>query len=288
MVSLAYAPEAFRVPSDTPLSEPDGQIVSRPNSKQDRMDFHDNRVLVTGGSRGIGRAIAHEFADGGARVAVHYCSNQPAAEATRADLPGAGHVVVQADVADAESCRDLIDDAAAALGGLDILINNAGIYDLHDVLELDYAEWQQAWQRTIQTNLIGPANLMYCAARRMVENGGGKIINVSSRGAFRGEPDAPAYGASKAGLNSLSQSFAKRLAPHGVFVGVVAPGFVETDMAADLLAGAEGEEIRTQSPLNRVAQPSEIARAVAFLASDGIGYLTGCIIDANGASYLRT
>jgi len=252
------------------------------------MDFHDKKVLVTGASRGIGRAIAKEFAAGGARVAVHYCSNRPAAEATLEDLPGAGHVVLQADVADAEACRNLIDDAATALGGLDVLVNNAGIYDLHKVLELDYADWQQAWQSTIHTNLIGPANLMYCAARRMVENGGGKIINVSSRGAFRGEPDAPAYGASKAGLNSLSQSFAQALAPHGIFVGVVAPGFVATEMAADLLGGSAGDEIRAQSPLNRVAQPSEIARAVAFLASDGIDYLTGCVIDANGASYLRT
>jgi len=252
------------------------------------MDFHDKRVLVTGGSRGIGRAIAQEFAAGGATVAVHYCSNEAAAAATLVDLPGEGHVVVQADVSDAEACRDLIDGAAAALGGLDVLVNNAGIYDLHNVLKVDYAEWQQHWQSTIHTNLVGPANLMYCAARRMVDDGGGKIINVSSRGAFRGEPDAPAYGASKAGLNSLSQSFAKALAPHGVFVGVVAPGFVATEMAADLLQGAEGDEIRAQSPLNRVAEPSEIARAVAFLASDGIGYLTGCVIDANGASYLRT
>lgn len=252
------------------------------------MDFHDKKVLVTGASRGIGRAIAQEFAAGGARVAVHYCSDRPAAEKTLAMLASAGHVVVQADVSDAEACRGLIDDAVAALGGLDVLVNNAGIYDLHNVLDLDYAQWQQAWQRTIHTNLIGPANLMYCASRRMVENGGGKIINVSSRGAFRGEPDAPAYGASKAGLNSLSQSFAKALAPHGVFVGVVAPGFVATEMAADLLEGVAGDEIRAQSPLNRVAQPSEIARAVAFLASDGIGYLTGCVIDANGASYLRT
>ncbi len=252
------------------------------------MDLQDKKVLVTGGSRGIGRAIAREFAGGGARVGVHYCANQAAAEHTLESLPGAGHVVLRADVSDADECSRLIDDAVAALGGLDVLVNNAGIYDLHNVLKLDYTEWQQAWQRTLDTNLVGPANLMYCASRRMVASGGGKIINVSSRGAFRGEPDAPAYGASKAGLNSLSQSFARALAPHGVFVGVVAPGFVATEMAADLLEGAEGDEIRAQSPLNRVAEPSEIARAVAFLASDGIGYLTGCVIDANGASYLRT
>ena len=120
-----------------------------------------------------------------------------------------------------------------------------------------------------------------------MQQGGGRIVNVSSRGAFRGEPDAPAYGAAKAGLNALSQSMAKALAPHNIFVGVVAPGFVETDMAAELLAGPEGEAIRGQSPMNRVARPDEVARTVLFLASEGVDYLTGCIVDVNGASYLR-
>jgi 3-oxoacyl-[acyl-carrier protein] reductase len=229
-----------------------------------------------------------EFAAGGAKVAVHYHSNQEAVEATLALLDGEGHSAHRADVADAGQCQALISAAATALGGLDVLVNNAGIFELHPILDLDYTEWQDAWARTLHTNLVGPANLMHCAAHHMVAHGGGKIINISSRGAFRGEPDSAAYGASKAGLNSLSQSFAHALAPHGVFVGVVAPGFVETDMAAEHLAGAAGDKTRAQSPLNRAAEPAEIARAVTFLASDGIEYLTGCVIDANGASYLRT
>jgi NAD(P)-dependent dehydrogenase (short-subunit alcohol dehydrogenase family) len=124
--------------------------------------------------------------------------------------------------------------------------------------------------------------------QHMKENGGGKIVNVSSRGAFRGEPDAPAYGASKAGLNALSQSMALALAPHNIFVYVVAPGFVETDRIAPLLSGPRGDAIRAQSPFGRVAYPEEVANTVLFLASEGTDYLTGCIVDINGASYLRT
>jgi 3-oxoacyl-[acyl-carrier protein] reductase len=121
-----------------------------------------------------------------------------------------------------------------------------------------------------------------------MQQGGGRIVNISSRGAFRGEPIKPAYGASKAGLNSLSQSLAVALAPHNIFVGAVAPGFVNTELTADRLNGAEGDEIRRQSPFNRVAEPEEVAHAVLFLASAGAEFSTGTIIDVNGASYLRS
>ena len=122
----------------------------------------------------------------------------------------------------------------------------------------------------------------------MKRGGGGRIVNISSRGAFRGEPDQPAYGASKAGLNALSQSLAQKLAPHGIFIGVVAPGFTETEMVADLLASPKGDVIRAQSPLARIARPREVAYAVLFLASEGAEFSTGTIIDVNGASYLRS
>jgi NAD(P)-dependent dehydrogenase (short-subunit alcohol dehydrogenase family) len=172
-------------------------------------------------------------------------------------------------------------------GRLDVLVNNAGIFDYHKILDIEFAEWQEVWRRTLGTNLLGPARLMYFAAQQMVAQGGGRIINITSRGAFRGEPDAPAYGASKAGLNALSQSLAKALAPHQVYVYAVAPGWVATDMAESTLSSPEGQQILRDSPMGRVAQPEEIAHTVLFLASKGAESLTGGIIDVNGATYLR-
>lgn len=246
------------------------------------------RVLVTGASRGIGRAIAHDFAAQGAIVAIGYRSNQSAAEDTLSSLSGQGHILVQADVASTDDARFMVEAAVAEFGGIDIVVNNAGIFLEHKVADVAADEWQKAWSETLAANLVGPANVCHAAAQHMIRQGSGRIINVSSRGAFRGEPDAPAYGASKAGLNSMSQSLAVALAPHGIFVGVVAPGFVETDMAASSLSGEGGDAIRGQSPLGRVGRPEEIAKAVLFLASEGIDFATGAIIDVNGASYLRS
>jgi NAD(P)-dependent dehydrogenase (short-subunit alcohol dehydrogenase family) len=252
------------------------------------MDFSGKNVLVTGGSRGIGRAIARGFADRGARVAISFRANRRAADETLEMLPGGPHVALQADVADPESVGCLVDEAVRAFGRLDGVVNNAGIWVDHVLEEVDFEAWQQAWRRVLDTNLVGPANVCYLAARHMIEHGGGRIVNVSSRGAFRGEPEGPGYGASKAGLNAMSQSLARRLAPHGIFVGVVAPGFVDTDMAARYLDTPRGDEIRAQSPLGRVAKPEEVALAVLFLAAEGTEFMTGAIIDVNGASYLRT
>ena len=245
-------------------------------------------ALITGASRGIGRAIALRFAAAGDRVAVHYQHNTAEAERTLDMLDGSDHARFAADLSDPMACGKLAEDVIDEMGHIDVLVNNAGIYDLHPLQSTDFHAWREAWDSTLGTNLLGPAHMMFHAGRHMIERGGGKIVNVSSRGAFRGEPEAPAYGAAKAGLNSLSQSMAKALAPHSVFVGVVAPGFVDTDMAAPHLEGEAGAAVLNQSPLARAARPDEIARAVEFLASDGIEYLTGCIIDANGASYLRT
>ncbi|MEO5708804.1 MAG: SDR family oxidoreductase [Nocardioidaceae bacterium] len=245
-------------------------------------------VLVTGGSRGIGAAVAAAFAEQGDRVAVHYGSSRDAAEAVAAGLPGDGHLVVQADLTDADGVRRMVDEAAAGLDGLDVLVNNAGVFVAHPPLATDFAEWQRIWSLTLTTNLTGAANATFCALPHLIARGGGAVVNVSSRGAFRGEPDCPAYGASKAGLNAFGQSMAQALAPHGISVGTVAPGFVETDMARRVLDGPRGDEVRAQSPTGRVARPEEVAAAVVWLASPDARFATGTIIDVNGASYLRS
>jgi len=246
------------------------------------------RVLVTGASRGIGRAIAHAFAESGDSVAVHHRSNADLAEQARDALPGEGHAVVQADMGDPDAVRRAVDAAADGLGGLDVLVNNAGVFEAHPPLTTSYGDWQAAWSRTLATNLTGAANAAFCAVPHLVNAGGGAIVNVSSRGAFRGEPECPAYGASKAGLNALGQSLALALAPQGIWVGTVAPGFVQTEMARAVLDGPGGDAVRAQSPFGRVARPEEVAAAVLWLASPEAQFSSGAIIDVNGASYLRS
>ena len=248
------------------------------------MDVKQKVVLVTGAARGIGRAIAQQFAQHGAIVALHYHSQQAEAEKTLATLPGAGHALFQADIRDPAATQEVVQSVVTQLGRLDVLVNNTGIYIDHPIADSTFEDWQAAWRDTIDTNLIGTANVTYWAAQQMIAQGGGRIVNISSRGAFRGAPTAPAYGASKAAMNAMSQSLAQALAPHNVFVYVVAPGFVETERVAYKLSA----DIRNQSPLHRVAHPEEVARTVLFLASEGTDFLTGCIVDVNGASYLRS
>lgn len=252
------------------------------------MTFEGKGVLVTGGARGIGRAVARAFAAHGARVAISYLTREAEARATLASLPGGPHLAVRADLTAADEAGRLVDEAVAGLGRLDVVVNNAGVWEAHPVDTASPEQWLAAWRHTLAVNLEAAANVCFFAARWMAAHGGGRIVNVSSRGAFRGEPEAPAYAASKAGLNAMSQSLALRLAPHGVFVAVVAPGFVETERVAPRLAGEAGAAIRAQSPLGRVATPEEVAGAVLFLASPGSEFTTGAILDVNGASYLRT
>jgi NAD(P)-dependent dehydrogenase (short-subunit alcohol dehydrogenase family) len=223
---------------------------------------------VTGASRGIGRAIATAFTEQGDRVVAH---------STR-----------QGDLRDPAAAEAVVADAVATLGTIDVLVNNAAVYLEHPLPTTSYADWQQAWQETFAVNVFGAANVSYCVARHMIDRGvAGRLINVGSRGAYRGEPDHPAYGASKAALHSMGQSLAVSLAPYGIAVASDAPGFVATERQAETLAGERGERIREQSPFGRVATTEEVAAAVLYLASPLAGWASGAVLDLNGASYLH-
>jgi 3-oxoacyl-[acyl-carrier protein] reductase len=169
-----------------------------------------------------------------------------------------------------------------------VLVNNAGVFVAHPPTSSSWEHWQQVWARTLAVNLTAAAHATFAAVPHLSARGGGAVVNVSSRGAFRGEPDCPAYGASKAGLNAFGQSMAVALAPLGIAVATVAPGFVDTDMAQEVLAGPQGDAVRAQSPFGRVARADEVAAAVAWLASPEARFASGTIVDVNGASYLRS
>ena len=260
-------------------------------------------ILVTGSSRGVGAATARAFAERGDRVVVHCHRNQDAARAVCEALPGTGHTVLSGDVADPDAVEQLARDAIAHLGRIDVLVNNAALATPpdegrgrrgdHPLEDTDYDDWVAIWQQTLATNLIGPAALTHQVARHMIDTPPadglptGRIVNIGSRGAVRGEPDIPAYGASKAGLHAFGQSMAVRLGRHGIAVTTLAPGFVETELNRDLLASQAGEELRAQSPFGRVARPEELAAAVVALAAPGAEWASGTVVDFNGASHLR-
>ena len=247
---------------------------------------NDTRTaLVTGGSRGIGAAIARALAAEGYRVVVHYGSSSQAAEEVLGSLDGEGHLLVQADLRSADQVREAVDAAAEHLGRIDVLVNNAGVFFSHPVDETSYEAWQRAWEETIAVNLTGPANVTWCAVRHMGR--GGRVINIGSRGAFRGEPHSPAYGATKAGIAAFGQSLAKYLGGRGIAVTTIAPGFVDTEMATEAMEGEGGEIRRAESPFGRIATAEEIAAAVVYLASADAEWASGGILDMNGASYLR-
>ncbi|MFD8548176.1 SDR family NAD(P)-dependent oxidoreductase [Streptomyces sp. NPDC059649] len=241
-------------------------------------------VLVTGASRGIGRAVAERFAADGDRIALHYASRREAAEEAFAGLPGSGHVLVHGDVSTPEGAEAVVAAAVQGLGGVDVLVNNAAANEPHPLDRTTFEDWQRAWRRIVDVNLLGAAHVSYCAARNMIEREvEGRIVNIGSRGAYRGEPDHPAYGATKAALHAMGQSLAVHLAPYGIAVASVAPGFVTTERVADRLT----EEVRQQSPFGRVAAPLDVAAAVHYLASPEAVWSSGAVLDVNGASHLR-
>ena len=262
---------------------PDGYIC-----KMITVDLTNKTALITGSSKGVGAATARMFARAGSRVCVHYNGDAAGAKSVLASLPGAGHTLLQADLSNASEAKRLVNSAATKLGRLDVLINNAGIFRPHPVDgSMGFEQWLETFQDTINTNLIGPAAAAFTAIQIMRKQGGGAIVNVGSRGAFRGEAGQVGYGAAKAGLHSLSQSLAQATGADNITVHAVAPGFIETAMARPHLQGEAGEAVKAQSPLNRVATVDEVARAILFLASPEARFTTGAILDINGASHLR-
>ena len=245
-------------------------------------------ALVTGASRGIGRAIAIKLAEDGFRVAVHYNANRAAAEDAVQSLAGSGHVLLSADLADADAPARLAQEALAAFDGrVDVLVHNAGIYESTPYWgEKGFERWQEAMRRQMQVNFWAGAELAYLLAPAMGLAGWGRIIQISSRAGHRGEARHSGYGASKAAQINLVKSLAVELGGTGIGCFGIAPGWTETDMAAFALWD-RGEQIRAEIPLGRVALPADIAALTGFLVSEAAGYLSGGIFDVNGASYLR-
>ncbi|KRE39618.1 3-oxoacyl-ACP reductase [Janibacter sp. Soil728] len=250
-------------------------------------------VLVTGAARGIGRAVAHAFAEQGDRVALHVHSGVDEGRETLASLPGTGHVLVVADLGDADQAARLPSDAEEALGEpVTVLVNNAGVAtaaDLaHPPASTDPATWRRHWETYLRINTLGTAIVTHAMTTRLVELGlPGRVISIGTRGVHKGEPEFPAYAASKAALHAMDASLAVALAPHDIAVATVAPGFIETERVADRLSSPAGDEIRGGSPFGRVGRPEEVASAVLWLASPEAVWASGATLDLNGASHLR-
>jgi len=245
-------------------------------------------ALVTGASRGIGTAIARAYAAAGMRVAVHYGRSESEARLALALLPSEGHVLVQADVADPEAVRRMVMEAAEGLGRLDVLVNNAGIFETTPFDTPDFDDWQAGWKHVLDTNLMSAVNATWAALPIMRGQGGGKVINVASRSAFRAETEAPAYAVSKAGLVNLTRCLARAEAKNGVLSYCIAPGWVETAMARDSVRDLGLEALTADIPLKRIATVEDVAGVALFLASPAADYLTGITIPVTGASWMWT
>lgn len=236
-------------------------------------------AVVTGGSRGIGRAVCLALARRGANLVFSYAGNAPAAEETVAACRALGveALAVKADVSDGEAVRELMDTAIRAFGRIDLLVNNAGI--TRDSLLLTMKE--EDFDRVIDTNLRGAFLCMKAVARVMMRQKYGRIVNISSVVGLRGNAGQVNYAASKAGLVGMTKALAKELASRHITVNAVAPGFITTDMTA-ALPDAAREKLLAEIPLGCLGSPEDVAAAVAFFAGDGAGYITGQVLCVDG------
>ena len=243
------------------------------------MNFSEKTAVVTGGSRGLGRAICLELARGGANVVLCYAGNEAAANETVAacESLGAKAVAVRCDVSKEDEVKALMDAALKTFGRIDILVNNAGI--TRDGLLMMMKP--EDFDAVIAANLRGAFLCMKAVARQMVKQRYGRIVNLSSVVGLRGNAGQVNYAASKAGVVGMTKSLAKELASRGVTVNAVAPGFIETDMTAAMPQAAKDAMMPT-IPMQRLGQPEDVARAVAFLASDEAAYVTGQVLAVDG------
>jgi 3-oxoacyl-[acyl-carrier protein] reductase len=244
-----------------------------------QFDLSEKSALVTGGTRGIGRAIVETLADAGARVAFTYRSSADAADAIVNAIEEAGGeaLALQGDAADTEVAQDHVDTVVDAWGSIDVLVNNAGI--TRDGLMLRMKE--EDWDDVMNANLKGVFNYSKAAYRPFMRQRSGRVINISSVVGVMGNPGQTNYAASKAGIIGFSKSLAKELASRNVTVNVVAPGYVETDMTEEMSDKAQ-EAMQEAVPLGRPASTQDVAQAVGYLASDAASYITGHVLHVDG------
>jgi NAD(P)-dependent dehydrogenase (short-subunit alcohol dehydrogenase family) len=240
--------------------------------------------LITGASRGIGRAIATLLSEAGGNVAIGFHGDHRGASETQKTC-GGSTIVVQGDVSKPEDCKRMVYAANDRFGSVDIIVNNAAISQ-RDSFSMSYEAWVTHWNRTLAVNLMSAVNIAFCAVELMKRTGGGKIINVSSRSAFRGETEFAAYAASKAAIVNFTRSLARSLAGENIRAYAVAPGFINTGMGMEEIA-SRGDAIRAEIPSGKIGTPDDVANVVLFLASDLSNYITGSTIDVNGGSYLH-
>ena len=251
------------------------------------MDLSKKTILVTGGSRGIGAATVRLAVQLGAKVILHYGQSLLAAEEIGRELGEINCRLIPADLSKAGAATSLWEEACAWTGRIDVLVNNAGVYEPAQN-DLPLERWQRAWARTLQINLVAPAELCRAAAHHFSTHGEGIIINVSSRSAFRGElPEYAHYAASKGGLVSLTRTLARSYAHAGVIAYCVAPGWSDTDMASKDASPEIVTKVKSEIPLGDIVPPEEVANIIAFLATGCARHATGSTIDINGASYTR-
>jgi 3-oxoacyl-[acyl-carrier protein] reductase len=248
------------------------------------IDFKDQVVLITGGSRGIGAEAARLFAELGADVAISYLNSKPSADAIRAEIEKLGRRcrILMADMAERADCEALVEKTVEEFGRIDVLVNNAGIWTEAAIEDMS----DEILDRTIDVNIKGCFYTTSAVVPYMKKQKSGNIILISSTAGQRGEAGHSHYAASKGALISLTKSLAAELAPFNIRVNCVAPGWVDTDMSHDALRGHDGRKYLSLIPLGRAARPSELACPIVFLASQWASFITGEILNVNGGAVL--